>query len=350
MYGERSMQGTVRSSRFIVASIVGVVFSGALVQATAGEIMKPANYPTRPITVISCYGKGGGSDQSVVALQKPASEVLGMKLNKVNKPGGGGINCLPDFLQTPADGYTILQHIDTLPARYVEGRIDLNPLEDLIPLLTMNIAPNAIFIKADDERFLKDGKPNWDKFVAYAKANPGVSMANVNIPMELVNVALIEGSFGIKTKQVLFDKPAERYGSVIGGRLDSVWEQPGDVMQYVRAGKLAPILTVWPDRIAVFPNTPAIGKDYGLKWTPLVRWRGLFVRKGTPEPIVDYLEKVFKKAYESDSHQAFLKRKAMDIVPSYRSRKGTTELLQNDIKSYIQAFKDLGWNIREELR
>jgi len=334
----------------LLGSIVTVLLAGAAFEATAAEIEKPGNYPSRPITAVVCYGKGGGSDQSVVALQEPASRILGVKLNKINKPGGGGINCLPDFMQTPADGYTILEHIDTLPARYVEGRIDLHPIEDLEPILVMNIAPNAIFIKADDERFLENGEPSWDKFVEYAKANPKVTMSNVNIPMELVNVALVEKSFGIETKQVLFDKPAERYGAVIGGRLDSVWEQPGDVMEHVRAGKLAPILTVWPERIGVFPDTPAIGDDYGLKWQPLVRWRGLFVKKGTPEPIVGYLEKVFKKAYESDKHQAFLKRKAMDIVPSYRSREGTKELLKNDISLYVEAFKDLGWDIRPELR
>lgn len=339
-----------RSLRGFLVGVMTTLLAGAAVQATAGEIEKPGSYPSRPITAISCYGKGGGSDQSVVALQEPASKILGVKLNKVNKPGGGGINCLPDYMQTPADGYTILQHIDTLPARYVEGRIDLHPLEDLEPILVMNVAPNAIFIKADDERFLENGKPSWDKFVEYAKANPKVTMTNVNIPMELVNVAFVEKSFGIETKQVLFDKPAERYAAVIGGRLDSVWEQPGDVMEHVRAGKLAPILTVWPERIGVFPDTPALREDYGLEWQPLVRWRGLFVKKATPEPIVQYLEKVFKKAYESDSHQAFLKRKAMDIVPSYRSREGTKELLKNDIKLYTEAFKNLGWDIREELR
>ncbi len=349
MYSERRIPSKLQTLHRVLAGVVAALLTGAAVQAAA-EVKKPSNYPTRPITVIVCYGKGGGSDQSVVALQPPAEKILPVKLNKINKPGGGGINCLPDFMQAPADGYTILEHIDTLPARYVEGRIDLHPIKDMESILVMNIAPNAIFVKADDERFLENGKPSWDKFVKWAKANPGVKIANVNIPMELVNGAMIEKFFGIKFTQVMFDKPAERYGAVIGGRLPALWEQPGDVMEHVRAGKLAPILTVWPERISVFPDTPALKQDYGIDWQPLVRWRGLFVKKGTPEPIVQYLEKVFKHAYESDHHQAFLKRKAMTIVSSYRDREGTDKLLQNDLDTYVEAFKSLGWDIRSELR
>ena len=85
------------------------------------DIKKPGAYPKRPITIIVCYGKGGGSDQAVAAMQGPLSKIMGVKVNKINKPGGGGVNCLPDFQQAPADGYTILQHGDGMASKYVSG-------------------------------------------------------------------------------------------------------------------------------------------------------------------------------------------------------------------------------------
>ena len=98
------------------SSVAAFVLAGAFAlpqAATAGSAeLKPGDYPNRPITILVCYGKGGGSDQAVAALQGPASKILGVKINKINKPGGGGLNCLPGFAQTPADGYTILQHAD----------------------------------------------------------------------------------------------------------------------------------------------------------------------------------------------------------------------------------------------
>lgn len=339
------------SKRALFASLVSsTLIIGASTAAFAADAKKPGDYPNRPITVICCYGKGGGSDQSVDAIVNPAAKATGIKFNKINKPGGGGINCLPDFLQTPADGYTILQHIDTLPSRFAEGRIDVDPRKDLVPLLTMNVAPNALFIKADDERFLTDGKADWDKVVAYAKANPGkLTVSNINIPLELVTMAQIEKHFGIKTKQVLYDKPAERYGAVIGGQLDILFEQPGDVSKHVQAGKLKTVLVVWPERLSLYPDAKSTHADYGMKGVALTRFRGLFVKKGTPQDIVDYLASIFADAYKSDEHQAFLKRKSMDIVPSYRSAADTAKEMEDEVGIYANAYKELGMKVRDGL-
>ena len=312
---------------------------------------KPGDYPKRPITVIVCYGKGGGSDQAVAAMQGPSSKILGVKINKVNKPGGGGVNCLPDFQQVPADGYTILQHADSLVSTYVQGRHDVHPSKDLTPLVVMNIAPTALFVKPGDERFYDGDKPSWDKVVAYAKANPGkLKVSNINVAMELVTMAKVEEHFGIKVKQILFDKPAERYGAVIGGKLDVLMEQPGDVIKHVQAGKLAPILAVWPERFKIFADTKATGADYGMKWDPLLRVRGMWVKSDTPDEIKKYLEGVFKKAYETEEHQAFLKRKSLDIVNSYLDSAGTLKLIDSAIDAYVKIFKETGQPMRPDLK
>ena len=310
----------------------------------------PEGYPARPITVICCYGKGGGSDQAVDAIVGPAAKIMNAKINKINITGGGGLNCLPEFLQAPADGYTLLQHIDTLPSRYVEGRIDLNPVTDLEALVIMNVAPTMLFIDADDERFQTDGVPDFDKLVEYAKQEEGkLTVSNINIPMELVSMGVVENHFGFKSRQVLTGKSAERFGAVIGGQLDVLMEQPGDVSKYVEGGNLKPILALWPTRFELYPDTKALGSDYGLDWEPLLRFRGMFLRKGTPPEIVEYLAEVFAEAYRSEDHQEFVKRKSLDIVDSFRSREDTTKILEDSVGVYIDAFRELGLPVREGL-
>ena len=333
--------------------LVGAVLTGVMIApALAQELKKPGDFPKRPITIIVCYGKGGGSDQAVAALQGQASKIMGVKINRVNKPGGGGVNCLPDFQQAPADGYTILQHTDTLVSAYVEGKHDLHPTKKLSPIMVSNVAPTGIFIKGGDKRFMDGGKPSWDKVVAFAKANPGkVTASNINAGMELVTMAKVEEFFGIKFKQVLFSKPAQRYGAVIGGKLDILMEQPGDVNKHVQAGKLAPVLSVWPERFSVSPDTKSTGKDYGKKWDPLLRVRGLFVLAGTPQPIKDYLEAVFTKAYKSADHQAFLKRKSLTIVNSYYNSKDAAKVFDDNIKTYAEIYKATGMQpVRKDLQ
>ncbi|MCH7694356.1 MAG: tripartite tricarboxylate transporter substrate binding protein, partial [Proteobacteria bacterium] len=158
-----------------------------------------------------------------------------------------------------------------------------------------------------------------------------------------------EKHFGFKAKQVLFAKPAQRYGAVIGGKLDILLEQPGDVSKHVEAGKLAPVLSIWPERFKIAPDTKATGPDYGLKWSPLLRFRGLFVKKGTPKEIVTYLQAVFKEAYNTKEHQAFIKRKSLDIVESYRSPADAKKELEGAIATYAKVFKELGQKVRPGL-
>jgi len=333
-------------------TLAAAVSAFAVVSSTAvlAAPKKPGNFPERPITIIFCYGKAGGSAQSIEAIQGPASEIMGVNINAISKPGGGALNCLPDFLQAPADGYTILHHVDALPAKYAEGATDLNPAKELSPLMIMNVAPSGLFIKGDDKRFMTDGKPDFDKVVAYAKQGEGkLTVSNINIAMELVTMAAIEKHFGFKAKQVLFPKPAQRYGAVIGGKMDVLMEQPGDVSKHVEAGKLAPVLSVWPERFKISPDTKATGKDYGMNFKPLLRFRGMYVKRETPAEITNYLREVFYEAYKSPEHQKFLKRKSLDIVDSFRTGPQMQEVVEETIKTYGRIFKEMGMPVRKDL-
>ena len=70
---------------------------------------------------------------------------------------------------------------------------------------------SQLYIRPDDERF-----SDWSGLVDYAKANPGAlkvaNLGNVGA-MERINMLKIEQALDIKTNQIAFDKPAERYAA-----------------------------------------------------------------------------------------------------------------------------------------
>lgn len=335
----------------VICLAAGFVLTAAFFAATAsaGPIVKPKGFPKRNLTIIVCYGAGGGSDQMARALEGPAEKIIGKSISVINKPGGAGLACQPDFLSAPADGYTILQATDGIVTNYVAGRMNLSPRDDLIPLLTANIVPSQLYINAKDKRFLSGGKPDFKKVLAYARANPGkMTVANISAAggMESITMAVLEKHFKIKTKQVSFDKPAERYASVVGRHLDIMLEQPGDVKALLEGGELAAVLTIWPTRFKAFPDTPATGQDFGLDWKPVLRWRSLFVKKETPPEIVKYLEGVFDHAWHSKAHQKFVVKKNLDIINSYRNSKDTQVAIVNEMKTYTQIYKKMGLPLR----
>lgn len=304
------------------------------------EMAKPEGFPARAISMTVPYGPAGGSGQVAEAMAKAVTEVTGVGINRDYKPGGSGAVGTAAYMALPADGYNVLEHIDDVASAYaLQPDKFPNPAEDLIPLVTAQITFSQIYVRAKDDRF-----SDWKSFVDYAKKNPGkVTIANVSREgsMERINMKVIADDIGIKLQQVSFDKPAARYAALAGSQVDAMFEQPGDVRQFLDSGDFKPILTVFNERPEAFAEVPSL-KDVGVDFEPLLRFRGFYVHKGAPADRVKWLQWAFQKAYCTDSFQEFNKVQFMHLIESFRDTEGSVKLLNDTVKVYRQAYKDMG--------
>ncbi len=320
-----------------VSGIAAVVALFGVSEAVSVE--KPEGFGARPLTMIVPFGAGGGSDQLARAMAKAMEEAAGISFQVVNKPGGGGTAAIPDFMLAPADGYTVLEHIDNAVSAYAAGKIRENPAEDWTPICMTQITFSQIYIRSDEDRF-----NDWEGLVAYAKANPGaVTVANVGQvgSMELVVMEQLQLALGIDVKQIAFDKPAERYAALIGGHVDLLFEQPGDVRSFIDAGQMIPILTFLPERPAAFADTPTHG-EMGADFDALTRFRGFYVKTGVPENVVSFLAHACKAGFDTDGYQEFNRQKFMDLIDSYRDTEGSVKLINDAVATYREMYKMLG--------
>ena len=264
---------TIRKT--LTATLAASAF--CITAATAETLEKPSGFGNRPLTMIVPFGAGGGSDQLARAMAKGMEEAAGISFQVVNKPGGGGTAAIPDFMLAPADGYTVLEHIDNAVSAFAKDDIQENPAADWIPLCMTQITFSQIYIRPDESRFT-----DWDSFVEYAKANPGaVTMANLGKvgSMELVVMQQLMDALDLDIKQIAFDKPAERYGALIGEHVDVLFEQPGDVRSFLDSGQMKPILTFLEERPDVFADV-STNKEVGADFAPLETLPRLLREKG----------------------------------------------------------------------
>lgn len=324
----------------VLTFFIGLALVAALSLPSISLAMdKPGGFPDRPITIIVPYGAGGGSDQLTRAMAVALEKVIRVPVTVVNKPGGGGVAGLSDFFAARPDGYTLTEHIDDAATLYAAGVIKENPAVDWFPICIAQVTFSQIYVRPKDKRF-----SDWNTFIKYTKANPGkVTVANVahQGSMERVTMYLLEQPLGFKVAQVSFDKPAERYGALVGGHVDALFEQPGDVRAYIESNDMKPILTLLNNRPEAFSDAPSI-KDIGLKMEPLLRFRGFFARKGVPKDRLAYLEWAFHEAWQSDSFQKFNRSKYMHLINSYRNMEDGKNLIRDAIASYSNVYKDLG--------
>ena len=324
-------------SRSLLAG--AVVLTGATSLTPANALDKLKDFPQRPITMIVPYGAGGGSDQLSRAMAKSINEVAGVNFQVVNKPGGGGTAAIPDFMISPPDGYTVMEHIDNAVSAFAKGDIRENPAADWVPICMAQITFSQLYIRPDETRFT-----DWKSFLAYAKANPGkVTVANVGKvgSMEVINMRKLENALGFKTKTISFDKPSDRYSSLIGGHVDVLFEQPGDVSGFLANKTMKPILTFFGSRPGDFADVPT-HKDAGAKFDALLRFRGFYVKKGVPEDRVKYLSAACAEGFKTESFQAFNKKKFMHLIDSFRDTAGSVELIKGAVETYKAVYKASG--------
>ncbi len=300
---------------------------------------RPDGFPERPINMVVPYGPGGGSGQVAAAMAQAFTELTGVGVNRDHKPGGSGMVGLTAYMPTPADGYSVLEHIDDATSAFVSGSSPIDPAEDLIPLVISQITFSQIYIRSDEDRYT-----DWASFVEYTKAQGGkATIANVSREgsMERVNLQRIMDHFGFEMQQISFDKGGPRYAALKGGQVDALFEQPGDVRGFLDSGDFKPILTLLKDRPAAFADVPSMA-DVGLDFDPLMRFRGFYVKKGIPQDRLEWLQWAFQKAYFQPSYQDYNEKKFMNLIDSFRDTEGAIALIKQTGENYRIAYKEMG--------
>ena len=307
------------------------------------SMAKPSGFPERALTMIVPYGPAGGSGQIAAAMAQAVTELTGVSINRDHKPGGSGTVGMTTYMAAPNDGYNVLEHIDDASSAHALDSSKPNPAVDLIPLVTAQVTFSQIYIRTNETRY-----NDWNSFVKWVKSQNGkATIANVSKEgsMERVTMKFITDASGMKIQQISFDKGAPRYGALLGGQVDALFEQPGDVRKFLDAGKFKPILTVFNERPGAFANVPT-HKEMGMNFEPLLRFRGFYVHKNAPADRVKWLQWAFQRGYCQDSYQKFNESKFMTVIDSYRDTAGSVKLINNSINQYRDVYKSMGMDVK----
>ena len=272
-----------------------------LVILTLGLLAAPGaaqeKYPSRPIDFVVTWGAGGGADAMARQLGALSQPVLGVPLPASNVPGASGNTGLAQILSGKADGYTLATYIQdtlmTLPMGLARYKVD-----DLEWITRTQVADSFLFVRADGPF------KTIQELFKHAEANPGkLRVAATGFgTVDDVTVKFL-GKRGYQMVTVPYPKPGERYAAALGGHTEVLYEQAGDVLQYLKAGQLRPLIIFAERRHPAFPDVPA-SKELGLDIT-LPQFRGVVARKGTPPERVKILADAFHKAMETPEWKKF---------------------------------------------
>ena len=284
----------MRLSKIVCVVLVGVFLCVFSIAALATD------FPTRDIRMIVPWGAGGGCDAITRTICKIAEKSIPVSFYVENMEGGlGGIGTYEIMTANP-DGYSIVSFgydgIVTIPRMKLVPGYELDKLK-MICVVTEEAG--AIVVKADSRW------KNWEEFAAEAKKNPGkvsVGVDGVGGAQHLRLIAIRENT-GLDFKILPYPGGSgEKKEALLSGEADAIMTSLGDFAPLIHAGEVRGLIEMSSKRNPQFsevPNFKELGYD-GLEKGSFIM---LCTTAGTPDDVVEKLEKVFYDAQHSDEFQ-----------------------------------------------
>jgi len=252
----------------------------------------------RPVDMVIPFGPGGGADQVGRAAGKAMEDSIGVQIPAINVPGATGSTGMTKMLSgRPGESMAILiqDTLTTVPAGSASFELD-----ELRAACRLQSMPSAIMVR-------KGTYKNWEELAAEAKSKPGqlkVATVGANSVDDIVLAALAEEQ-GTEFRAVPFSEPSERYSSLLGGAVDVLYEQLGDVKQYLDSGDFVPLVLVADAPVEGYEDVPTT-EDLGLPpEVVLPQFRGIVVSADTPDNLVSALSDACEEAVNTPEMEEF---------------------------------------------
>lgn len=267
-----------------------------LVAAVASQMVF-ADYPERSIRLVVPFATGGTSEIIARSVASSLTTSLGQSVYVENKPGGAGNIAMDEVKRAKPDGYTLmLGHVGTLavnPALFGK-KLPYDPNTDFAPVTLIAKVPNVIAVSE------KSPNKTLADFVADAKKNPGkINYGSAgNGSAGHLAMEYFSAEAGIDLVHVPYKGSGPMLTDLIAGQIQATFNGLPSLIGQIKGNTLRPLAVGSAERSKTLPNVPTISES-GYKGFETSQWYGIIVPAGTPQPIIDRLQKDIAKGLKS---------------------------------------------------
>ncbi len=262
------------------ALVVGVVATTSL----TAQIASADAYPSKPISIVVPFNPGGGVDTVARIIADDLRANLNAEIIVENKPGGSGMIGGNAVAKAAPDGYTILLGSagETAINEFVYKNMQYSPSKDLAPVTLVTRIPNVVAISP------KIPANSVEEFVAYAKANPGITYATSGIGnAQHLNGALLAEMAGLDMIQVPYKGASKQLVDVASGDVDMTFVSYAAARSFIADGKVKALAITAAKRAPFDKTIPALAEYAPLADYQLENWFGMFAPAGTPADVLE---------------------------------------------------------------
>ena len=306
----------------------------ALLAFTAAAQAQAQAYPTRPITMLVGFPPGGPTDTLARILADAMQPSLGQSVVVETVSGASGTIAGGRVVHASPDGYTIgignwTSHVGS-PALYT---LDYDIVKNLQPISLLAESPlwivgkNALPPKTAPE------------LIAWVKSQPNpITFGSIGAgsAAQLCGISFAQKT-GAHFQYVPYRGGAPAMQDLIGGQIDLSCLEASQTLGNVQAGRFKAFGVMSEQRWPQSPDTPTMIES-GMPGLSISFWHGLWTTKGTPQPIVDRLDKAVMAALADPKARQRIESLGQVIFPARQQNPAA-------LLAYHKAELDKWWPI-----
>ena len=288
---------------------------------TSGLLLSVAalaqSFPSKPVTLLVPYPAGGLSDVIARRVNTALGKALGQPVLVENLGGASGGIAAQKTLNAPSDGYILFQGSpnELIFAPLALSAVKYKP-EEFRQVHRIAMAPMAIFARpglqantADEFAALatkaaKEGKP-----LSYGSVGIGSFYHLLGEQMSKM--------LGVPLLHVPYKGGADVNKDLLGDQLDIFMSPYGaPQVELAKQGRIKFIAALSPGRGPLMPQLPSTTESKGaLKSFTAEIGTGYFVKRDTPQPVVDALHKALQTVLGDPDVKAGMVALGQEVSP-----------------------------------
>jgi len=325
------------STATVIRSIATALILG-VAAAPAG-----ADYPTKPVTLVSPYGPGGAADLAARTISATAPNYLGAGVLVVNRTGAAGVTGSTSVVKGKRDGYTLLlARVGSQAAVPAINRKIPYKWDEYTFLGLLELNPFVLVVGADSPyRTLDDLRAALESGARLSYSSAGVgTLLHVAMVMTLDEFGLPQEAM----KHVPYKGGGKAAAALVGGHVDAMFQNLSGVIGNIQAGKLRALAVTTTERVLAINEVPTVAEAGYPNLETVVGWSGLWGPPGLPAEVVEKWVTVLGQL-KTDAAWNKLTR-GLGSVPAIRPPAETRAFVKAQYETFKELTERLGMTIR----
>jgi len=294
-----------------------------------------AEYPERPINMVVPFAAGGPTDSVARSLAEAMRPSLGQTVVVENKGGAGGTIGTSQVARSAPDGYSVLlMHVgfSTAPSLYKNPGYDA--LKGFEPIGLVVDVPMTIIARED---FPPNNVAELKDYILKNKEKVSLANAGVGAASHLCGTMLMD-ALGTELLTIPYKGTAPAMNDLLGKQVDMMCDQTTNTTQQIDGKKVKAYAVTSLKRVPTLPDLPTMDES-GFKGFQVGIWHGMWVPKGTPQPVVDKLVKSLQTGLADPKFQERMRLLGASVLTADANPQALTAKVTQQVPQWAELFK-----------